>query len=98
MTENTMADFVDTAEELDISRDRGERGRDRSRGRGSRGGKRDGRGGGAKGVMNREVTVSKALSRLLRHAAVEAGLKLDAEGFASVEQVVSHNFPQAVDI
>ncbi|KAI9050161.1 hypothetical protein LZ554_006302 [Drepanopeziza brunnea f. sp. 'monogermtubi'] len=29
-----------------------------------------------------------ALSKLLRHAAEEAGLKLDAEGFASVEQVM----------
>lgn len=39
--------------------------------------------------MNREVAVSKALSKLLRHAAGDAGVKLDAEGFASLEQVVS---------
>lgn len=90
MTESAMADFVDKAEELAVSRDLGEGGgRGRSGGRGGRGSKRGGRGSGAKGEMNREVTVSKALSRLLRHAAVEAGLKLDAEGFATVEQVVS---------
>jgi len=39
--------------------------------------------------MNREVAVSKALSKLLRHAAEDAGLKLDAEGFANLESVVS---------
>jgi 2'-phosphotransferase len=39
--------------------------------------------------MNREVAVSKALSKLLRHAAVDAGLKLDPEGFCRVDQVVS---------
>lgn len=42
--------------------------------------------------MSRDVMVSKALSKLLRHAAGEAGLKLDAEGFANVEQVVSSPF------
>ncbi|KAL5328432.1 hypothetical protein ACEPPN_001931 [Leptodophora sp. 'Broadleaf-Isolate-01'] len=74
-----MDSFVDKAEELDVSQDRGNRGR--PGGRGGRGGRRGGGGG-------REVMVSKALSKLLRHAAVEAGLKLDAEGFASVEQVM----------
>ena len=39
--------------------------------------------------MNREVAVSKALSKLLRHAAEDAGLALDSEGFARVDQVVS---------
>ncbi|KAF8864111.1 Tpt1/KptA family RNA 2'-phosphotransferase [Acephala macrosclerotiorum] len=38
--------------------------------------------------MNREVAISKALSKLLRHAAEEAGLKLDAEGFAPLDQVL----------
>lgn len=76
-----MDSFVDKAEELDVSQDRGNRGR--PGGRGGRGGRRGGGGG-------REVMVSKALSKLLRHAAVEAGLKLDAEGFASVEQVVRY--------
>jgi RNA:NAD 2'-phosphotransferase (TPT1/KptA family) len=39
--------------------------------------------------MNREVAVSKALSKLLRHAAEDAGLSLDGEGFARLDQVVS---------
>ncbi|KAL2076221.1 hypothetical protein VTL71DRAFT_1164 [Oculimacula yallundae] len=76
-----MDSFADKAEELDVSLDRG----GRPGGRGGRGGKRGGGGGRGEG---REVMVSKALSKLLRHAAVEAGLKLDAEGFASVEQVM----------
>jgi 2'-phosphotransferase len=38
--------------------------------------------------MNREVAVSKALSKLLRHAAEDAGLTLDGEGFARLDQVV----------
>ena len=54
-------------------------------GRGGRGGKS---GGGGGGEMNREVAVSKALSKLLRHAAEEVGLAMDAEGFARVDQVV----------
>ncbi|CZS97860.1 related to tRNA 2`-phosphotransferase [Rhynchosporium graminicola] len=76
-----MSSFTDKAEELDASLGRG----GRPEGRGGRGGKRGGGGGKGEG---REVMVSKALSKLLRHAAVEAGLKLDAEGFASVEQVM----------
>lgn len=44
---------------------------------------------GNRGGMSRDVQVSKALSKLLRHDAVKAGLKLDDEGFADVEQVVS---------
>lgn len=54
-------------------------------GGGSRGGK--GRGGG--GGQSRDVQVSKALSKLLRHDAVKAGLELDDEGFAGVGEVVS---------
>lgn len=81
-----MDEFVDKAEELDMSREKGSR--DRRGGKGGRGGKRGG-GAGGKGE-GREIMVSKALSKLLRHAAVEAGLKLDAEGYASVEQVVSY--------
>ena len=81
-----MDDFVDKAEELDMSREKGSR--ERRGGKSGRGGKRGG-GAGGKGE-GREIMVSKALSKLLRHAAVEAGLKLDAEGYASVEQVVSY--------
>lgn len=53
----------------------------------SRGGK--GRGGGG---QSRDVQVSKALSKLLRHDAVKLGLELDDEGFAGVEEVVSLRF------
>jgi hypothetical protein len=53
--------------------------------RGGGGGGRGGRGGG----QSREVLVSKALSRLLRHQAENAGVQLDAEGFAALDEVVS---------
>ncbi|OBT42094.1 hypothetical protein VE00_06531 [Pseudogymnoascus sp. WSF 3629] len=52
-------------------------------GGGSRGGK--GRSGGG---QSRDVQVSKALSKLLRHDAVKAGLELDDEGFAGVGKVL----------
>ena len=45
--------------------------------------------GDAEGGLSREVQISKGLSKLLRHAAGDAGLKLDAEGFARVDRVVS---------
>jgi hypothetical protein len=86
-------DFIDMAEGLDLT-DRGAKRGDRglrsnagARGGGSGRGNRAGGSGG--GEMNREVAVSKALSKLLRHAAVDAGLKLDPEGFCRVDQVVS---------
>ena len=79
-------DFIDRAEELDIQDGGGRRGtRGGGRGKG-RGGKS---GGGSGGTLNREVAVSKALSKLLRHAAEDAGLKLDAEGYARLDDVVS---------
>jgi RNA:NAD 2'-phosphotransferase (TPT1/KptA family) len=46
-------------------------------------------GGRVGGEMSKEVAVSKALSKLLRHAAEDAGLILDEGGFARVDQVVS---------
>lgn len=42
--------------------------------------------------MDRETLVSKALSKLLRHRAEEAGLTLDAEGYIRLDQVVSFSF------
>jgi len=86
-------DFIEMAEELDLGNQEGRRdprgGRSKA-GRGANGGGRGGRAGGSGGgEMNREVAVSKALSKLLRHAAVDVGLKLDPEGFARVDQVVS---------
>ncbi|KAL7798424.1 RNA 2'-phosphotransferase, Tpt1 [Trichoderma ceciliae] len=50
------------------------------------GGKRQ-RGGG--GGQSREVLVSKALSRLLRHQAGNAGIRLDEEGFAALDEVLN---------
>ncbi|OBT62642.1 hypothetical protein VE03_07514 [Pseudogymnoascus sp. 23342-1-I1] len=55
-------------------------------GGGARGGK--GRSGGG---QSRDVQVSKALSKLLRHDAVKAGLELDDEGFAGVGEVLQWN-------
>lgn len=86
------SDLVNMSKELDIE-DKGARqgsrgGRGREKGSGRRGG-RGGGGGRAGGEMNREIAVSKALSKLLRHAAEDAGLALDGEGFARVDQVVS---------
>jgi hypothetical protein len=85
--------FIDLADELEISDRSGKRGgrgvRRKGGGRdggGSRGNRAEGSGGGE---MNREGAISKALSKLLRHAALDAGLKLDSEGFAKVDQVVS---------
>lgn len=49
----------------------------------SRGGRRGG------GGQSREVQVSKALSKLLRHQAENAGIKLDGEGYAPLNRVVS---------
>lgn len=54
---------------------------DKGRGRGG--------GGGGGGGQGREVQVSKALSRLLRHQAANAGIQLDDEGFARLDAVVS---------
>ncbi|KAJ5676257.1 hypothetical protein N7462_009154 [Penicillium macrosclerotiorum] len=47
--------------------------------------KRSGRGGGH---QPREVQVSKALSLLLRHAAEKEGLKMNAQGYANVADVL----------
>ncbi|PNY27689.1 tRNA 2'-phosphotransferase 1 [Tolypocladium capitatum] len=62
--------------------------RDRDeRQRGTRGGGR-GKGGGG-GRQGREVQISKALSKLLRHQADNAGIALDGEGFAPLDRVLA---------
>lgn len=65
-------------------------------GHGKRGGGKGGKGGGGGGREGgrdrREVDLSKALSRLLRHQAGNAGVELDREGFASLDRVVSSLF------
>lgn len=58
----------------------------------SRGGGRHGRGGGGRG--GRSSDVSRALSKLLRHQAENAGIKLDDEGYASLDKVV--RFPNLI--
>lgn len=40
------------------------------------------------GPMPREVQVSKALSKLLRHSAEKEGLQLDAAGYINLKDVV----------
>lgn len=63
-------------------------------GRGGRGGgKRAGGGGGGSGGGSKDVMLSKALSKLLRHQAQNAGIALDAEGYARLDQVVSRPVP-----
>lgn len=54
----------------------------------SRGDRGRGKGGGGGGGHGREVQVSKALSKLLRHQAANAGIQLDDEGYAPLDAVV----------
>ncbi|KAK4221622.1 putative trna 2-phosphotransferase, partial [Podospora fimiseda] len=59
--------------------------------RAARGGKKGGRGGGRSGGGGgggREVQLSKALSKLLRHQAGSAGIELDERGFAPLDKVL----------
>lgn len=49
---------------------------------------KDKRGRGQGQGQSRDVQVSKALSLLLRHAAEKEGLKMNAQGYASVPDVV----------
>ncbi|OHE92015.1 Tpt1/KptA family RNA 2'-phosphotransferase [Colletotrichum orchidophilum] len=56
-------------------------------GHGRRGGKGGGGGGGG---QPREVLVSKALSKLLRHQAENAGLTLDEGGYAPLDKVLAY--------
>ncbi|TQN67840.1 TRNA 2'-phosphotransferase 1, partial [Colletotrichum shisoi] len=62
---------------------------DKTQRRGGGGGRRGGRGGGG-GGQPREVLVSKALSKLLRHQAENAGLELDDGGYASLDKVLAY--------
>lgn len=58
--------------------------------------RKGGRGGAAKSGgtgQRRDVQVSRALSRLLRHQADTAGINLDGEGFAPLDKVVSARTP-----
>ncbi|KEZ46871.1 hypothetical protein SAPIO_CDS0199 [Scedosporium apiospermum] len=75
-----MADTTKLEEGAYAKAERGEGRSGRGRGRG--------RGGGG-GGMKREVQVSKALSRLLRHQAENAGVKLDESGYAELDKVMA---------
>jgi 2'-phosphotransferase len=91
MADSETPDLVTMSQDLDLG-EKSARGNKRGE-KGGRGGKQKqsrsaGQGGGDR-VENREVMVSKALSKLLRHAAEDVGLALDPEGFARVDQVVS---------
>jgi hypothetical protein len=83
MTDTTQQDHLDVEEMMQsrTSRPRGDKGR----------GKGCGGGGGGGGGQGREVQVSKALSKLLRHQAANAGVQLDDEGYAALDSVVSNH-------
>ena len=49
---------------------------------------RDGKDKKGRGGPSREVQISKAMSLLLRHAAEKEGLKMNAQGYANVADVV----------
>ena len=56
---------------------------------------RRGGGGGSRGgrvPLPREVTISKAMSFVLRHGAEKEGLKLDENGYANVADLVGDIF------
>lgn len=60
------------------------------KGGGPGGGRKGGKGGrGGGGAQSREMLVSKALSKLLRHQAENAGIQLDEGGYAPLDKVVS---------
>ncbi|RFU25862.1 hypothetical protein B7463_g10474, partial [Scytalidium lignicola] len=61
---------------------------------GGSGRNKNARGGG----LGREVMISKALSKLLRHAAHEEGIELDSEGFARLDQVMKWQRLKALQI
>ncbi|CAK7213837.1 tRNA 2'-phosphotransferase [Sporothrix curviconia] len=71
-----------------IGRDGGNTGRGGGKSGGGRRGGRRGGGGGGGGSGNRNVDVSRALSKLLRHQAANAGIPLDPEGYAPLNLVL----------
>lgn len=57
-------------------------------------GQKESRGKRSRGQgQSREVQISKAMSLLLRHAAEKEGLKMNAQGYANVADVVSPSIP-----
>lgn len=45
--------------------------------------------GGSGGPASREITVSKAMSFVLRHGAEKEGIKLNKQGYANVADLVN---------
>lgn len=78
MADYSLDDMVERVESS-LSNKSQRSGRGRERGDGNIGGRQD---------QGREVAISKALSKLLRHDAIKEGLELDREGFAKLDQVV----------
>ncbi|KAJ4391593.1 tRNA 2'-phosphotransferase [Gnomoniopsis smithogilvyi] len=58
--------------------------------KGAGGGGGAGAGAGAGGAQKREKDISRALSRLLRHQATNAGIQLDREGYAPLDKVLQY--------
>ena len=56
---------------------------ERGRGGHHRGGHRGGRGGGGK-----DVAISKSLSWILRHGAIELGLSMRSDGYVPLNEVL----------
>lgn len=56
--------------------------------RGGRGGHRGGHRGSHRGGDGREVKISKSLSWILRHGALEVGLKMRNDGYVRVSDLL----------
>lgn len=57
--------------------------------RNQRGGKKNAKGStAAGGAASRDIGISKALSKILRHDAEKEGLKLDEAGYANIGELV----------
>ncbi|KAI9834587.1 MAG: hypothetical protein M1819_002963 [Sarea resinae] len=59
--------------------------------RGGKGGKRGRQGRGGRDPLPRDVQVSKAMSRILRHDAVKEGLRIDEGGWVGVADLLACN-------
>ncbi|KAF3769854.1 hypothetical protein M406DRAFT_325339 [Cryphonectria parasitica EP155] len=81
-------DTNDQAEQLEEQVSQQQQQQHHRHGAKGKGGGSKGSGQGAGGGAKREKEVSRALSRLLRHQALNAGIKLDREGYAPLEKVL----------
>lgn len=88
-TAEAWADRVEDSHSQATTHQGGKGGKKGGKDRGPHGG---GGGGGGGQAARREKDISRALSRLLRHQALNAGIKLDSEGYAPLDKVVSFIF------